>query len=67
MKSDRPLDCLVAGEANADLLIDGISRLEFEKEKLAKGMKLVSGRLQLDFCFQSRATRGEGRFRRRCG
>ena len=51
MKSDRPLDCLVAGEANADLLIDGISRLEFEKEKLAKGMKLVLGGSSSIFAF----------------
>jgi len=43
MKADRPLDCLVAGEANCDLLIDGVARLEFEKEKLATGMKLVLG------------------------
>jgi sugar/nucleoside kinase (ribokinase family) len=43
MKTDRPLDCLVAGDGNADLLIDGITRLEFEKEKLAKDMKLVLG------------------------
>ena len=38
MKTDRPLDCLVAGDANADLLIDGIVRLEFDKEKLATDM-----------------------------
>jgi sugar/nucleoside kinase (ribokinase family) len=43
MKADRPLDCLVAGDANCDLLIDGVTRLEFEKEKLATGMKLVLG------------------------
>lgn len=51
MRSDRPLDCLVAGEANADLLIDGISRLEFEKEKLAKGMRLVLGGSSSIFAF----------------
>jgi sugar/nucleoside kinase (ribokinase family) len=43
MKADRGLDCLVAGEANADLLIDGIASLEFEKEKLALNMNLVLG------------------------
>jgi sugar/nucleoside kinase (ribokinase family) len=43
MKADRGLDCLVAGEANADLLIDGIASLEFEKEKLARDMNLVLG------------------------
>src|SRR4030088_1808072 len=51
MKTDRPLDCLVAGEANADLLIDGIARLEFEKEKLAKGMQLVLGGSSSIFAF----------------
>jgi sugar/nucleoside kinase (ribokinase family) len=43
MKADRRLDCLVAGDAAADLLVDGIERLEFDKEKLAKDMKLVLG------------------------
>jgi sugar/nucleoside kinase (ribokinase family) len=43
MKADRSLDCLVAGEANADLLIDGIAGLEFEKEKLARDMNIVLG------------------------
>jgi sugar/nucleoside kinase (ribokinase family) len=33
----------VAGEANVDLLIDGIAQLEFEKEKLAKGCGLTLG------------------------
>jgi sugar/nucleoside kinase (ribokinase family) len=51
MKADRPLDCLVAGEANADLLIDGIARLEFEKEKLATGMNLVLGGSSSIFAF----------------
>src|SRR5580700_1877516 len=37
------LDCIVAGEANVDLLIDGIARLEFDKEKLAKGCALTLG------------------------
>jgi len=51
MKADRPLDCLVAGEANADLLIDGIARLEFEKEKLATDMNLVLGGSSSIFAF----------------
>jgi len=51
MKTKRPLDCLVAGEANADLLIDGIARLEFEKERLATDMKLVLGGSSSIFAF----------------
>jgi sugar/nucleoside kinase (ribokinase family) len=52
MKADRrTLDCLVAGEANADLLIDGIVRLEFEKEKLATDMNLVLGGSSSIFAF----------------
>ena len=51
MKAERPLDCLVAGEANADLLIDGIARLEFEKEKLATDMNLVLGGSSSIFAF----------------
>jgi sugar/nucleoside kinase (ribokinase family) len=51
MKTERPLDCLVAGDANADLLIDGIVRLEFEKEKLATDMKLVLGGSSSIFAF----------------
>ncbi len=50
MKTSR-LDCLVAGDANADLLIDGIARLEFEKEKLATGMNLVLGGSSSIFAF----------------
>jgi sugar/nucleoside kinase (ribokinase family) len=51
MKAKRPLDCLVAGDACADLLIDGIARLEFEKEKLAKDMNLVLGGSSSIFAF----------------
>ncbi|MBZ5593000.1 MAG: sugar kinase [Acidobacteriia bacterium] len=51
MKTDRRLDCLVAGDANADLLIDGIAQLEFEKEKLATHMKLVLGGSSSIFAF----------------
>lgn len=36
-------DCLVAGEANVDLLVDGVVKLELGKEKLATGMDLVLG------------------------
>ncbi len=51
MKAKRPLDCLVAGDANADLLIDGVARLEFEKEKLARDMNLVLGGSSSIFAF----------------
>lgn len=51
MKNDRPLDCLVAGEANADLLVEGIARLEFDKEKLATDMNLVLGGSSSIFAF----------------
>jgi sugar/nucleoside kinase (ribokinase family) len=50
MKTKR-LDCLVAGDANADLLIDGIARLEFDKEKLATDMNLVLGGSSSIFAF----------------
>jgi sugar/nucleoside kinase (ribokinase family) len=36
-------DCLVAGDANVDLLMDGVIALEPGTEKLAKGMHLVLG------------------------
>ncbi len=51
MKTNRPLDCLVAGDACADLMVDGITRLEFEKEKLAKDMSLVLGGSSSIFAF----------------
>ena len=51
MKADRPLDCLVAGDANCDLLVDGVTRLEFEKEKLARDMSLVLGGSSSIFAF----------------
>ena len=47
----RRLDCLVAGDANADLLIDGIAKLEFDKEKLATDMNLVLGGSSSIFAF----------------
>ncbi len=36
-------DCLVAGEANVDLLVDGVLELEPGKEKLAKDVAVVLG------------------------
>lgn len=51
MKTERPLDCLVAGDACADLLMDGIARLEFDKEKLATDMNLVLGGSSSIFAF----------------
>ncbi len=36
-------DCLVAGEANVDLLVEGTTRLEVGKEKLASGLHLLLG------------------------
>ena len=51
MKADRALDCIVAGDACADLLIDGVARLEFDKEKLAKDMNLVLGGSSSIFAF----------------
>ncbi len=51
MKAKRSLDCLVAGEANADLLLDGVKRLEFDKEKLAQDMNLVLGGSSSIFAF----------------
>ena len=42
--SGKPvIDCLVAGEANVDLLMEGSSELEAGKEKLANRMDLVLG------------------------
>ena len=43
MKTDRPLDIIVAGEANVDLLVHGAPRLELGKEKLAPAMDLTLG------------------------
>jgi sugar/nucleoside kinase (ribokinase family) len=51
MRTERLFDCLVAGDANADLLIDGIAQLEFEKEKLASDMKLALGGSSSIFAF----------------
>ncbi len=39
----RPLECLVAGEANMDLLVEGGLPLEPGKEKLAGDMRLTLG------------------------
>ena len=43
MKSRRRLDCLVAGDANLDLMIDGVIELTPGTEKLAQSMELVLG------------------------
>jgi sugar/nucleoside kinase (ribokinase family) len=37
------LDCIVAGDANVDLLVDGIAQLKFEKEQLANSCELSLG------------------------
>jgi sugar/nucleoside kinase (ribokinase family) len=36
-------DCLIAGEANVDLLVDGVLQLEPGKEKLAEDLSIVLG------------------------
>lgn len=43
MKSDKTLDCIVAGDANVDLMVNGAPEPEFNTEKLADGMDLVLG------------------------
>jgi len=43
MTPDAPLDCLVAGEANVDLLMNGVVNLIPGEEQLAHGMDLVLG------------------------
>jgi sugar/nucleoside kinase (ribokinase family) len=44
MKTERrPLDVIVAGEANADLILTEVPPLELEQEKLARDMHLVLG------------------------
>jgi len=43
MTSTPVFDCLVAGEANIDLLMEGITELELGTEKLAERMDLVLG------------------------
>ncbi|MDW8130858.1 MAG: carbohydrate kinase family protein, partial [Bryobacterales bacterium] len=39
----RPLDVIVAGEANADLILTEVPPLELDQEKLARDMHLVLG------------------------
>jgi sugar/nucleoside kinase (ribokinase family) len=41
--SDERLDCLVAGDVNADLIINGAPEVEYNAEKLAQGMELTLG------------------------
>jgi sugar/nucleoside kinase (ribokinase family) len=43
MKNERDLDVIVAGEANVDLMMLGVPRVEFDKELLAQDMSLVLG------------------------
>jgi len=43
MQTDRPLDIVVVGEANVDLLVHDAPRLELGKEKLAPAMDLTLG------------------------
>jgi sugar/nucleoside kinase (ribokinase family) len=43
MSPKRRLDCLVAGDANLDLLLDGTVHLEPGTEKLASSMRLTLG------------------------
>ena len=43
MKTERDLDVIVAGEANVDLMVLGVPRVEFDKELLAQDMSLVLG------------------------
>jgi sugar/nucleoside kinase (ribokinase family) len=37
------IDCIVVGDANVDLIMDGVSSIEFDKEKLATSMDLIIG------------------------
>jgi sugar/nucleoside kinase (ribokinase family) len=41
--NDERLDCLVAGDANVDLIINGAPDVEYDTEKLAQGMELTLG------------------------
>lgn len=41
--SDERLDCLVAGDANVDLIVKGAPDVEYNAEKLAQGMELTLG------------------------
>ena len=40
---NRIFDCLVAGDANIDLLVEGVSTLQIGTEKLASDLNLVLG------------------------
>ena len=41
--TQRPFDCLVAGDANIDILVEGVTALEVGAEKLATDLNLVLG------------------------
>ncbi len=43
MRTKRTLDVIVAGEANADLILTEVPPLELDKEKMAQGMDLILG------------------------
>lgn len=43
MRTKRVLDVIVAGEANADLILTEVPPLELDKEKMAQGMDLILG------------------------
>ncbi len=43
MRTDRDLDVIVAGEANVDLMVLGVPRVEFDKELVAQDASLVLG------------------------
>jgi sugar/nucleoside kinase (ribokinase family) len=43
METERPIDCVVAGEANADLIMQGVPALEWNKEKTFAGFDLILG------------------------
>src|SRR6185312_10311120 len=41
--NDERLDCLIAGDANVDLIVNGAPDVEYNAEKLAQGMELTLG------------------------
>jgi sugar/nucleoside kinase (ribokinase family) len=43
MKTNKKLDCIVAGDVNVDLMVDGVIELEAGTERLANSMELTLG------------------------
>lgn len=43
METERPIDCVVAGEANVDLILRDVPSLEWNKEKTFAGFDLILG------------------------